>query len=79
MVPLLFTLKAFWPLYQQHREAQKAMEAMGEFGQMMGQMAQQMSGNSGGIFENLGFGAYVIFAATIYLAFKGIVRFLGRS
>ena len=79
VVPLLFTLKAFWPLYQQHREAQKAMEAMGEFGQMMGQMAQQMTGNSGGIFENLGFGAYIIFAATIYLAFKGVVRFLGRS
>ena len=79
VVPLLFTLKAFWPLYQQHREARKAMEAMGEFGQMMGQMAQQMTGNSGGIFENLGFGAYIIFAAAIYLAFKGVVRFLGRS
>lgn len=79
VVPLLITLKGFWPLYQQHREAQKAMEAMGEFGQMMGQMAQQMTGNSGGIFENLGMGAYVIFAAAIYLAFKGVVRFLGRS
>ena len=78
-MPLLITLKGFWPLYQQHREAQKAMKAMGEFGQMMGQMAQQMSGNSGGIFESLGFGAYIIFVATIYLAFKGIVRFLGRS
>lgn len=79
VVPLLITLKGFWPLYQQHREAQKAMEAMGEFGQMMGQMAQQMTGNSGGIFDNLGFGTYIIFAATIYLAFKGVVRFLGRS
>lgn len=79
VVPLLITLKGFWPLYQQHREAQKAMEAMGEFGQMMGQMAQQMTGNSGGIFDNLGLGTYVIFAAAIYLAFKGVVRFLGRS
>ena len=79
VVPLLITLKGFWPLYQQHREAQKAMKAMGEFGQMMGQTAQQMSGNSGGIFESLGFGAYIIFVATIYLAFKGIARFLGRS
>lgn len=79
VVPLLITLKAFWPLYQQHREVQKAMQAMGEFGQMMGQMGRQMAGNSAGIFENLGIGAYVIFAAAIYLAFKGVVRFLGRS
>jgi len=79
VVPLLVTLKALWPMYQQHREQQKAMEAMGEFGQMMGQMAQQMTGNSGGIFENLGIGFYVILAAAAYLAFKGIVRFLGRS
>ncbi len=79
VVPLLITLKAFWPLYQQHRESQRAMETMGEFGQMMGQMQQQMTGNSGGIFDNLGIGAYVIFAAAIYLAFKGVVRFLGRS
>lgn len=78
-VPLLITLKALWPLYQQHREAKKAMEAMGEWGQMMGQMSQQMGGGSGGMFDNLGFGAYIIFAATVYLAFKGVVRFLGRS
>ncbi len=79
VVPLLITLKAFWPLYQQHRESQRAMEAMGELGQMMGQMQQQMTGSSGGIFDSLGIGAYVIFAAAIYLAFKGVVRFLGRS
>lgn len=79
VVPLLLVLKALWPLYQQHREAQQAMKAMGEFGQMMGQMAREMTGNSGGIFENLGFGAYILFAAAIFLAFKGIVRFLGRS
>ncbi|MEX1994278.1 MAG: hypothetical protein WD929_06425 [Steroidobacteraceae bacterium] len=79
VVPLLITIKGFWPLYQQHRESQKAMEAMGEFGQMMGQMAREMTGNSGGIFDNLGFGTYVIVAAAAYLAFKGVVRFLGRS
>jgi len=79
IVPLLITLKGFWPLYQQHRESQKAIEAMGEFGQMMGQMAQQMNGNSGGMFDNLGLGAYVILAAAIYLAFKLGLRFLGRS
>jgi hypothetical protein len=46
---------------------------------MMGQMAQEMTGNSGGMFDNLGFGTYIIFAAAAYLAFKGVVRFLGRS
>jgi hypothetical protein len=79
VVPLLITLKGFWPMYQQYRESQKAMEAMGEFGQMMGQMQEQMTGNSGGMFDNLGFGTYVIIAAAGYLAFKGVVRFLGRS
>lgn len=79
IVPLLFTLYAFWPIYRQHREQQQAREAMGEFGQMIGQVAQQMSANSGGLFENIGFGAYVVFAAAAYLACKGVVRFLGRS
>ena len=41
-VPLLFTVCGFWPLYEQHRAEQEAMEALGEFGQMMGQMAEQM-------------------------------------
>jgi hypothetical protein len=79
VVPLLVTIKGFWPMYQQYRESQRAMEAMGEFGPMMGQMAQEMNGNSGGIFDNLGFGTYIIFAAAAYLMFKGVVRFLGRS
>ena len=34
---------------------------------------------SGGLFDNLGFGTYIIVAAAAYLAFKGVVRFLGRS
>lgn len=79
LVPLLFTIMAFWPLYQQHRQQQQAMEAMGEFGRMMGQMAEQMGAPSGGVFSNLGFGAYLIFAAVLYLAYKGIVKFLGRA
>jgi membrane protein implicated in regulation of membrane protease activity len=79
VVPLLISIKGFWPMYQQYRESQKAMEAMGEFGQMMGQMQEQMTGNSGGLFDNLGFGTYIIVAAAIFLAFKGVVRFLGRS
>ncbi len=79
LVPLLVTIKGLWPLYQQHREQQRAMEAMGEWGQMLGQMSQQMTGNSGGVFENLGLGAYVIVAAALYLAYKGVMKFLAGS
>lgn len=78
-LPLLFTLYAFWPLYKQHREQQQAIEAMGEFGSMMGQMAEQMGGASGGIFNSIGFGAYLVFATAVYLAFKGVTRFLAQS
>ena len=74
--PLLVTLMAFWPLYDQYRQQQKQVAAMGEFGQMMGQMAPQMGG--GGI-SDLGFGAWVIIAVSVYLAFKGVMRFLSRS
>ncbi len=76
--PALVTLMAFWPLYEQHQQAKKQIAAMGEFGQMMGQMAQQMGGSAGGI-SDLGIGAWVVIAASAYLAFKGVVRFLGRS
>ncbi len=79
LVPLLITLMAFLPLYQQHREQQRAMAAIGEFGRMFGQMAEQMGAPSGGVFSNLGLGAYLIFAAVLYLAYKGVVKFLGRS
>lgn len=78
-VPLLFTIHAFWPLYQQHRQQQQAMEAMGEFGQAMGQMSQQMGGNMGGPFDSLGIGAWLLLATVIFLAFRGVMRFLGRS
>ena len=76
--PLLVTLMAFWPLYDQYRQQQKQMAAMGEFGQMMGQMSQQMGGGGGGI-SDLGIGAWVIIAVSAYLAFKGVMRFLSRS
>jgi len=81
LAPLLFTAYAFWPVYQQHQEQQRQMEAMGnmdEFGRMMGQMAQQMGGGGPGM-DDLGVGAYVVFAAGAYLAFKGVMRFLSRS
>ncbi len=75
--PLLVTLMAFWPLYQQ-QQAKKQVAAMSEFGQMMGQVAEQMGGGGMGM-DALGFGAWIIIAAGAYLAFKGVVRFLGRS
>ena len=73
--PALATIMAFWPLWQQHHQQQKQMEAMGELGQALGQMAQQMGGGIG----DLGIGAWVIIAASAYLAFKGVMRFLSRS
>jgi len=76
--PLLVTAMALWPLWQQHQQQQKQMEAMGEFGQMMGQMAQNMGGGTTGM-GDLGIGAWVIIAASAYLAFKGVMRFLSRS
>jgi len=78
-VPLLFTILGFWPVYKQHRAQQQAMEAMGEFGQMMGQMGQQMGGSTAGPIDSLGIGAWLLFAVVIFLAFRGVMRFLGRS
>ena len=77
--PLLITLMGFWPLYEQHRQQQQSMEAMSEFGRAFGQMAEQMGAPSAGAFSNLGFGAYIIFAAVVYLAYKGLLKFLSRA
>ncbi len=77
-VPLLFTAKAFWPLYEQHRQQQEAMAAMGEFGQAMSQMAQQMGAQTSA-FDAVGIGAWLLIATVIFLAFKGITRFLARG
>ncbi len=76
--PALVTLMGFYPLWEQHRQAKAQMDAMGEFGQMMGQMAQQMGAGPTGM-GSLGIGAWVIFAACAYLGFKGVMRFLSRS
>ena len=73
IVPLLFTFMGLWPLYKQHRAQQAAMEALGEFGQTMGQMGQQMGANSGP-FDSLGIGAWLLFATVIFLAIKGVMR-----
>ena len=47
-VPLLFTACGFWPLYKQHSAEHEAMEAIGEFGQMMGQWRNSWSTASAG-------------------------------
>jgi hypothetical protein len=74
LAPILFTAKTFWPVYEQYSRARNQMVAMGELGQAMQQMAGEMTS---GI--SLGIGGYAVIAAGAYLAFKGVVRFLGRS
>ena len=78
-MPLLFTLMGFWPIYKQHQAQQEAMEAMGEFGQQMSQMAQQLGGSTAGPLDNLEVGAWLLFATVIFLAFRGVMRFLARA
>ncbi|MGQ0384337.1 MAG: hypothetical protein ACT4UP_06615 [Gammaproteobacteria bacterium] len=83
-VPLLFTLYGFWPMWEKYREAKKLEEQMGEemrqLAEAFGQMAQQMgASDGGGGMGSLGIGAYIIFATVLYLAYKGVTRFLGRS
>jgi hypothetical protein len=78
VVPLLFTFVGFWPVYKQHRAQQEAIDAMGELGQMMGQMSEQMGANYGP-FDNLGIGAWLLFATVIFLALKGVMRYLARG
>lgn len=77
-VPLLFTAKAFWPLYQQHRQQREAVEAMGELSRTMGDLAEQMGADVGGPLSNLGIAAWLLFATVIFLAFRGVMRFLAR-
>jgi hypothetical protein len=77
-VPLLFTAMGFRPLYEQHRQQQQAIEAMGEFGQEMSRMAAQM-GAQASAFDTIGIGAWLLVVAVIFLAFKGITRYLARG
>jgi membrane protein implicated in regulation of membrane protease activity len=77
-VPLLFTAWALWPFYEQHQRQQEALRAMGEFGQAMTGMAEQ-TGAQTSAFDSIGIGAWLLVATVIFLAFKGIARFLARS
>jgi len=83
LAPLLITLIAVKPVWDQYREAKRAAEAMAaqmaEFARAFGQMAQQEMPDSPGMFDNAGLGAYVIIAAVLYLAFKGVMKTLGRA
>lgn len=83
-VPLLFTIYGFWPMWEKYRAAKKMEEQMGEemrqLSEAFGQMAQQMgAGEADSGMGGLGFGAYIIFATVLYLAYKGVMRFLSRS
>jgi hypothetical protein len=77
-VPLLVTAKALWPLYEQHQQQQEAIAAMGDFGQAMAGMAEQMGAQTSA-FDVIGIGAWLLVATVIFLAFKGISRCLARS
>lgn len=77
-VPLVVTLVAFWPLYEQDRQQQQAIEAMAEFGRLFGQAAEQMGAGSG-VFDNLGIGAYLVIASSLYLAVRGVMKILSRA
>jgi hypothetical protein len=77
-VPLIFTIIALWPLYEQHREQQQAMAALGEFGPLFGEIAEQMGGGRG-LLHNLGLGAWAAIASALYLAVRGVMKFLSRA
>ena len=72
VVPLLFTLAAFWPLYVQHRRQQEAIRAMGELGQGLGELAQQMTAELAGPLANLQVASWLLFATVLFLAIKGV-------
>ena len=76
-VPLVLTLRAFWPLYEQHRARQEAVQALSELGRELGQMAEQMAGSLRP-FDSLGVCTYLLFATVIYLAVRGVMRALAR-
>ena len=77
-VPLFVTALALWPLYREHRGQQQAVEALGEFGAEMSRMAEQMGAETSA-FDGIGFGAWLLVTTVIFLAFKGIVRYLAHG
>ncbi len=78
-VPLLVTLYGFWPLYVQHRRQQDAIAAMGDLGQALGELAAQINAEMNGPLANLGIAAWILFAAVLFLALRGIARATSSS
>ncbi|HUG03089.1 MAG TPA: hypothetical protein VML92_01505 [Steroidobacteraceae bacterium] len=76
--PLIVTIIALWTLYEQHRQQQQAMAAMSEFGPLFEEMAEQMGGG-GGLLDTLGPGAWAVIASALYLAVRGVMKFLSRA
>jgi hypothetical protein len=76
-VPLFATAVAFWPLYQQHRAQREALAGLGELGIAIGRLADQAGARTGPL-DELGVGAWLLFAAVIFLALRGIARALAR-
>ena len=78
-VPLLVTACGLWPLYEQHNAEYEAIEALGELGRMTGQSVEMLVDSTGGPFDNLGIGAWVLIATVLFLAFRGVTRVIGRA
>ena len=78
-VPLLVTVYGFWPLYEQHNAKNEAIAALGELGQMTVQSVEQLGASTGGPFDNLGVGAWVLIATVLFLAIRGVGRVVGRA
>ena len=78
-VPLLVTVHGFWPLYEQHNAEREAIEALGVLGRTMVQSAEQLGASSGGPFDNLGIGAWVLIATVLFLAIRGVARVVRRA
>jgi hypothetical protein len=77
-MPLVVTLVAFWPLYEQHRARREAFEGLGELASVMEPIANGMEEFAGSPFDSLGVGAYVLFATAVYLSIRGVMRVFAR-
>jgi hypothetical protein len=76
--PFLATALGLWPLYRQQQAQKEAFQALAEFGLSPDQLALQMEAAVRGPLDQLGIGAWLLFATVIFLAFKGVTRALAR-
>ncbi len=77
-VPLLFTAMAFWPLYRQHRQQQEACRRWASSGRPCRRWPSRWARETGA-FDTIGIGAWLLVVTVIFLAFKGITRYLARG